>query len=139
MNDKIEQIISLIFMMRQLSNEKITKEKEGGLSFLQVVSLRYIKEKKPLMKEVADFLAITPPSATSIIKTLSEVKLIDRLAEKRDRRIVRIIITKKGEKILEKWQKKIAISIRERLEKLNKKEQDSLVQLLTKLSKISNK
>jgi DNA-binding MarR family transcriptional regulator len=137
MNDRLGRIISLIFMMRQLSHEHIAKEKDNSFSFLQFITLRYIKEKKPLMKEVAEFLAITPPSATSLIKTLSEVGLIKRLAEKNDRRIVRIVITKKGERGLDKWQKKIAGNMRKRLESLDKGEQDNLVQILTKLSKIS--
>jgi len=137
MADKLQEIISLIFMMRQLSHENISKKNEN-FSFLQFITLRFIKDKKPLMKEVADFLAITPPSATSLVKTLSEAGLVSRLAEKDDRRIVRIVITKKGEDILNKWQKKVADNMRQRLEQLSQKEQDDLMKILTKLSKISN-
>jgi len=138
MADKLEQIISLIFMVRQLSHENMLDEKDKNFSFLQFITLRHIKDKKPLMKEVADFLAVTPPSATSIINTLTEAELVNRLTEATDRRIVRIVITKKGEKSLEKWQKKIAGNMRKRLEKLNKSEQENLAGILTKLTTISN-
>jgi len=138
MADKLEQIISLIFMMRQLSHENMLDEKNKNFSFLQFITLRYIREKKPLMKGVAGFLAITPPSATSLINTLAGTGLIDRQTDKSDRRIVRIAITKKGEQSLEKWQKKIANNMRKRLEKLNKSEQDNLAKILTKLTTISN-
>jgi DNA-binding MarR family transcriptional regulator len=138
MADKLEQIISLIFLMKQMSHENMLDEKNRNFSFLQFITLRYIKEKKPLMKELADFLAIKAPSATSLINTLSEADLVNRLAEAKDRRVVRIAVTKKGEKSLEKWQKKIAGNMRKRLEKLNKSEQESLAGILTKLTKISN-
>lgn len=138
MADKLEQIISLIFRMKQLTHENMQAEKDRNFSFLQFIALRFIKEKKPLMKEVADFLAITPPSATSIINTLTEAGLVNRLTEKTDRRIVRIAITKKGENSLEKWHKKIAGNMRKRLEKLNKSEQENLASILTKLATISN-
>ena len=130
----MEQIISLIFMMRQLSFGDMANKEDKDFSFLHFAILRYIKEKKPLMKEVADFLAITPPSATSLIKTLTEEKLVSRLAEKEDRRIVRIVITRHGENKLKKWQKEIAKKMQKRLEKLNKSEQASLVRILTKVS-----
>ena len=138
MADKLEQIISLIFMMRQMSHENMLAEKDKNFSFLQFITLRYIKEKKPLMKELADFLAITPPSATSLINTMAEAELVSRLAEANDRRIVRIAITKKGESSLEKWQKKVVNNMRKRLEKLNKGEQENLAGILTKLTTISN-
>src|SRR5665647_664772 len=106
MSDKLEEIIALIFMMRRLSHDNMQSEKDKQLSFLHFITLRHIKEKKPLMKEMADFLAITPPSATSLINTLAEDGLVSRLAEEGDLRIVRRAITKKGEGNLEQWQKK---------------------------------
>lgn len=138
MADKLEQIISLIFRMKQLSHENMQTEKEKNFSFLQFVALRFIREKKPLMKEVADFLAVTPPSATSLMNTLSDAGLVRRLADENDRRIVRIAITKKGESSLEEWQKKIANNMRKRLEKLSKQEQENLASILTKLTTIYN-
>ena len=138
MADKLEQIISLIFAVRQLSHENMQTEKDKNFSFLQFITLRYIKDKKPLMKELADFLAITPPSATSLINNMTEAGLVSRLAEAQDRRIVRIAITKKGEGSLEKWQAKIISNMRKRLEKLNKTEQESLAKILTKIAAISN-
>lgn len=134
----MDYIISLIFMMRQLSHEHMVNEKGGGFSFLQFITLRYIKEKKPLMKDVAEFLAITPPSATSLINTLAEAGMVNRLVEAKDRRIVRIIITKKGEKSLLKWQEKIAGNMRKRLETLNKGDHEDLARILIKLSKVFN-
>ena len=124
--------------MRQLSHESMQNEREGCFSFLQLVTLRHIKEKNPLMKDVADFLAITPPSATSLVNILTEAGLVSRSTDGSDRRIVRLAITEKGEENLEQWHKKISSHMRKRLEVLDKKEQDDLVRILTKLSKISN-
>lgn len=137
MSDKLEQIVSLVFTMRQISNSNFSNEKCKEFSVLHYIALRYIQEKKPLMKELAEFLAITPPSATSLINTLSGAGLAKRVEEKNDRRIVRLFITKKGEENLKKKQEIIAHNMRKRLECLNKKEREDLIKILTKLSKNS--
>ncbi len=130
--DKISQIISLMFTTRRLMHEKIS-EKTGSFSPLQFIALKYIKEKKPLMKELADFLSVTPPSATSLIDTLTRSGLIKRQSDPNDRRIVRIAITKKGEEHINKGIEESSRQMRKSLKKLSGKEQDELINILKKI------
>ncbi len=133
-NDKISQIISLMFTTRRLMHERISGDKtKSGFSLLQFIALKYIREKRPLMKELADFLSITPPSATSLIDTLIKAGLINRQSDPDDRRIVRIGITKKGEAYIKRGIDKASEHMRESLKKLSVKEQDELINILNKI------
>jgi DNA-binding MarR family transcriptional regulator len=138
MRDRINQIVSLIFTMRQLVQEQTVPKKGKGFSFLQFNTLRYIKERRPLMKDLADYLMITPPSATSIIDTLAESGNVDRIRDPEDRRIVRIVITKRGEDHLKKFTNKMVERMRKNLKSLTKNEQDSLAEILSKIIKANN-
>jgi DNA-binding MarR family transcriptional regulator len=138
MRDRINQIISLIFTMRQLIQEQTVPKKGKGFSFLQFNTLRYIKERRPLMKDLADYLMITPPSATSIIDTLTESGAVDRMRDPEDRRIVRIVITRKGEEQLKKFTNKMVEKMRKNLKSLTQQEQQSLSDILSKIIKAND-
>ncbi|MFA5871628.1 MAG: MarR family transcriptional regulator [Parcubacteria group bacterium] len=138
MRNRINQIISLIFTMRQLVQEQTTPKKGKGFSFLQFNTLRYIKERRPLMKDLADYLMITPPSATSIIDTLAESGSVERMRDPEDRRIVRIVITKKGEEQLKKFTNKMVDRMRKNLKSLTKNEQQALADILSKIIEVNN-
>jgi len=133
------QLISLIFTATRIIQEKI-KNKGTSRFFcspLKMETLRFIKKQgNPLMKEVAEYLCITPPSATSIIDHLVESNFIARQVDKKDRRTVRLVITPKGEKILKQSLDQKIKHLEQILSKLNPKEQDNLIKILKKLSNI---
>ncbi len=131
--DKTSEIISLIFLTRRFFHEQMADGSRKTFSFLQYKTLQHIKEKKPLMKEIADFWGITPPSATSLMDKLIESEMIKRVPDNKDRRIVRIVITKKGEKHLKKGEAEITRKLKEKLKLLSCSEQENLVEILSKL------
>lgn len=140
-NTNIEQLISAIFSTSRLIREH-TENREGldPFSFFQLETLRYVAEKNnPSMKNIADYLCITPPSATSLINRLVKAKQIERTKDKCDRRLVRLVITPKGEKTLESGFKKIVKQMRKVLSCLSKKERVDLIAILQKLSQPYNK
>jgi DNA-binding MarR family transcriptional regulator len=115
-------------------HEQKEPNKGKNCSFLHLISLKYIHENKPLMKDLADFLGIAPPSATSLVNTLAKSELVIREADKGDRRNVRIVISKKGEKFLEAHKKSMAEKMRENLSKLSEVEQKQLEKILEKIN-----
>ena len=137
--DQISQIISLIFNMRQIMHEKMAKNNECQTSFLQIVTLKYIKDNKPLMKDVADFLSITPPSATSLIDNLIGSGMIVRKSNPSDRRMVRVEITKKGTSFIKNHMGEIAKKMRKGLSALTAKEQEQLSRILAKITEAYKK
>ena len=133
-NDQISRIVSLIFTVRHLTHEKAIEKNNKNISSLQLITLRFIEYKKPTMKEVADYLTITAPSATSLVSNLAKDELVKREEEKGDRRIVRIVITQKGERHLKKGMEVLSQKIRKNLEALSQKEQEELAKILGKLA-----
>ena len=133
-NRSIEQIISLVFMIRKIMHGNLSQRKKQDVSFLQLVMLHYIKENSPLMKELAEFLKVAPSSATSFVNTLKRKKLVERKPEKKDRRIVRIILSPQGKKYIKTGKSQAIQVMKKGLIKLNQKEQIYLVKILKKIT-----
>lgn len=131
--NNVDQLITLIFNIRQVLHEKMAEKSSCQISLLQLIALKYIQAKKPLMKDIAGYLSITPPSATSLINNLLKSKLITRVADKKDRRIVRIEITKQGSLFIKKHMSAMSNRMRKGLESLTLKEQEQMSKILTKL------
>jgi DNA-binding MarR family transcriptional regulator len=135
-NNRIENIVSLVFSTRRILHEqKDFGSEKTDCSFLHIVTLIYIKEHKPLMKDIADFLGIAPPSATSLVNNLAKGGLVKRQTELKDRRIVRIILTKKGEQYWLSHKEKHLNKLRMKLERLTIQEQDQFIKILEKIIK----
>jgi MarR family 2-MHQ and catechol resistance regulon transcriptional repressor len=131
-----EQITSLFFSVsRTLKSKLDLKNPIFQLPLAHTETLRLIREKKRVaMKEVAGFLAITPPSATALINHLVKVGYVARASDKVDRRAVHLTLTKKGEAIMLKSLNKHCEIFISMLKKLNAKEQSQLLNILKKLT-----
>jgi DNA-binding MarR family transcriptional regulator len=134
MSSRIDKIVSLIFATRKMISEQKEPHKGKNCSFLHLVTLSFVREHKPLMKEIADFLGVAPPSATSLVNTLAKSELIYREADKNDRRNVKIMISKKGEKFLEAHKSVMAEKMRTNLKRLLPAEQEQLEKILEKIN-----
>ena len=137
----VEQLISMIFAASRLIQERAQhREKINPFSFLKLETLRYVAEKgDPSMKDVADYLCITPPSATSLINSLVKTKQLERMHDAGDRRLVRLVITPKGKTALATGFKKIMTRMRRLLSKLGAKERNDLFKILEKLGHANQK
>ena len=140
-NPNIIQLISLMSASRRHIRERFNNNR--GLdptTFTQVETLQFIMEQKePKMKDIADSLNITPPSATSIINNLARAKMIERKTSDKDRRTVRLVITDKGKKYVTKCFKELAKEMEKNLIELNPTEQKQLLALHYKMFNVKNK
>jgi len=132
---KNDEIISLIFKATGLIREQTAgHEKVNPLTIARVKILAIVLEKKnPTMKEIADALFITSPSATSAIDPLVCEGQLKRTSDSEDRRIVRLEITEKGKKIYKEGFKKMKEKMSEVLDKLDDKDKESFAKLLNKI------
>lgn len=137
MYKQTDKIASLIFAIRRQIEERVYRQKKMPLSLVQIIALRYLESRVKMtsMKNLADFLGITPPSATAIANGLTKLNLIERLADKKDRRIVCLKITKRGKYVLRKTFIKMLSQLKKEFKVLSKNEQQSLVKILEKISK----
>src|ERR1700685_3368005 len=92
------ELTSLFFTTRQIIKQQLPKSGNSDPNtWLRFETLRFIAEtNNPTMRDVARYLSVKAPSATSLISHLAKSGLIERKGEKGDKRIVRISLTKLG-------------------------------------------
>jgi DNA-binding MarR family transcriptional regulator len=136
-NKTSEEIIALIFSIgRSIRRQTGSPQEVCFLSILQMETLRYIREnKKVLMKDLAEYLHITPPSTTSIVEDLFKRGLVKRLSDKKDRRIIKISLTTRGKKLLENSLQRKLKEFRKKIEVLSSDEKKSLLKILRKIER----
>lgn len=133
MND-IDEFIDLIFVINRLTKEGLENEK-GSPSYIQLQALSFIShQKKPIIKNLAEYLNITAPSATFLINNLIKLELVNRLHNTQDKRMVHLVISKKGKKELAKSFLKSKKHLYKKLSLLSARERKSFILILKKIS-----
>lgn len=127
-----KNIVRELFALVQLLREQVkAKQHSPALSVVQLQALSFIyKTKNPLMHEVADFLAVRPPSATSLVNTLIRHALVARTFDKRDRRVVRLHLTALGTRLLNTRYQAVTSAFTQKIKILSKAEQATFARLL---------
>lgn len=93
-------LVSLMFAMGRRMKQEMYRE-AGMPSMLHFETLRYIDEEgKPTMSDVAGYLRVSAPSATTLIDTLIDDGIVTRAEDPNDRRRVRLALSAKGKKFL---------------------------------------
>jgi DNA-binding MarR family transcriptional regulator len=100
----IEDLVSHIFIMGRVMRDKMHKHIGAGqCTMIEFETLKYVKDAgKPHMRDVAKTFHVTPPAATLMIDGLVKNKLLARVLDPNDRRSVRVAITPKGKKLLDR-------------------------------------
>lgn len=106
------------------------------LSFMQGVILSLLYEKKQLkMHEVAQAMNFTLPAATKTIKKLHQLRMVKRIYDKKDRRLVYVSLTPQGARVAKKMgavkEKMISLVF----SKLSDKERAQYLKIIRKLKK----
>lgn len=131
------QLASLIFVVgRRLREEFHTIAKQAPCSFLDLQTLRHIKENRnPSMRDVAAHFMVTPPAATLLVDGLVRHGFIARVADKRDRRTVRLKMTAKGDTLLAKHERRATNLLESLFSELTPAERTQFAALLKKIAK----
>jgi DNA-binding MarR family transcriptional regulator len=100
----IARAISLFFAVRGIIRTKLAKGKKlDPTTWLCIETMKFIHDHdQPKMKDIADYLSITAPSATSLIGGLVQSGYVVSVADSHDRRALRLMLTKKGNTELER-------------------------------------
>lgn len=109
------KLVEVIFKISRFMKGNMSYSSElNSLSLLQIQALSFIKNKQNAqMREIADQFKIEMPTATVLIDKLCKMDLAERQEDKDDRRLVRIVLTKQGLRLLEK-------ALTERTKKIDK-------------------
>lgn len=104
------RLVPLLFALGRRMKQELASEDLGAQSWLHLETLRFIAENgAPQMSEIAEYLKVTPPTATALIEALVQERYLARARDTKDRRRVLLSVTKKGETRL-----KEAVASRER-------------------------
>lgn len=135
----LDQLITRLFAAHKLMRQQNKPQQRTAVdpsSMIQMHVLYYLSEHaESTMKDVARYLGITPPSATSLINGLVKAHDLQRTADAHDRRKIHLSVTKKGTQRLKKGLCQVQTKIRGLLMRLNASEQEQLIKIIEKLSR----
>lgn len=98
----IERAISLFFAVRGAVRTKLAQGRRlDPYAWLHIETMLYIRDNAGTsMKDLAAYLSITAPSATSLVSALAKDGLVVRRIDRNDRRTTALSLTKKGKTLL---------------------------------------
>ena len=135
-----EQIISHIFSLGRFVREHAGGEKGekiGNPSFIHLEIMKRIDDSGGLpMTDLAEYLCIKAPSVTYLVEDLVKDNFARRLHNTQDRRIVKIVLTQKGQKILKRLYPHRADTFRKVLRQLGALEQKKFAKTLERINEI---
>lgn len=127
----IDQLPPLLMEMARMMRKKLVCDSETKFNPLQFHALMVVREHDGItMKEFADALRVTSPSATSFADRLVKLKWIRRKQDPGNRKLVRLEITPAGNDMIACAMTHHAAVMRDIFSRLSDKDQRELVRIL---------
>ncbi len=105
-----------------------------GLSKLELLALESVsKQNEIMMSQLANGLGITLSTATGIVDRLIDKKLVRRERNHGDRRVVKVLLTQKGERAALDHLEKKKEAINKMMSVLSVKEQEDFISIWQKI------
>ena len=121
----------LLFLRRNIIEGMRKEGLKHDMTFSQMEVLHFIgPSNKVTMKNIADHLKITPPSATEIIAEMEKRGLVKRKKDKKDRRVVFITSSDTAKKLFISSLKKKQIILNKMISKLSEIDQKNLERII---------
>ncbi len=142
MNDEINsEIIEAMSRVIRIMKHNISfQSRRLHITMLQIEALWCIKKKEHAhMGDIAENFSITMPTASSLVDKLITTRLAKRASDKKDRRIVRISLTREGERLLKEVSKQRKNKINKLLSYLSDVDKKELLRILKKIVEKSKK
>ena len=135
-----EDLFELLFQLSKNIKDKMNYFSEvGNITIPQFMALSFIKREKSVqMKEIAEHFSIEMPTATSLLNKLAKQSLIVRKTKKTDRRVVRISLNTKGEKLLSFLKKIQEENMKTMLNYLSNQQKEEMLNILQTILNQSN-
>lgn len=110
-----------------------------GIAHMMVLKVLSVREKPPIIADLAKELSISASMMTHIIDKIESAKLIHRTRDESDRRIVRVEITEEGKSLVNKLDAEARERIVLFLKNLNENDQNEFINAMNVLITITNK
>ncbi|HVU75351.1 MAG TPA: MarR family winged helix-turn-helix transcriptional regulator [Candidatus Paceibacterota bacterium] len=134
-HEHYKRLPMLFFVTRQLMRSKVRSAgKTDPNAWMRLETMRFIASVHgATMRDVAQYLRITAPSATSLTAGLIRRKLLKRERDKKDKRIVRLSLAPEGKKLLAAYERSSHALMHEVFSKLDEHDIRELVRILSTL------
>ncbi len=131
-----KDLVYSILQAGQIWRERARAESNlTDCSFLHLHTLHYLETNGAAsMKDVANFLHITPPSATSLVNSLVRRGFLSRVNNESDRRVVKLALTKTGRSLLQNSFKRMLALVEKNINRLSETEKKTLLAIIKKIS-----
>ena len=107
-------------------------DREHGINFQQIFGLSIVAEHEGLtMKELADQLHVTSPTATVFVQRLVRLGWIKRHADRTNRKLVRLRLTPKGRALLNRMMRARRAMLQKVIAALSPKDQRDYTRILS--------
>lgn len=133
MNFKKEELITEVF---DLGRNISAKQLNSDLTMVQLRTVIFV-ERQGIVKptEIAKKFSITPASVTSQIDKLVEQGWLERKYNQDDKRVIEVVLTQKGKSRVGKLKEELVNNCSWIFKTLDKQEQDTLFDLVSRLNK----
>jgi DNA-binding MarR family transcriptional regulator len=137
LNERVKKLTAYLLAFRKLQDQSDSAflASLGGLNLPQLNVLNAIGDTEPCtMGDIAKRVSLSLSSVTLIVDKLVKLKLVVRVRSKTDRRIVYAKLTPEGQQIYQVQIEHLDLIGNKLLSALTSVEQDTLLQLLHKLT-----
>jgi DNA-binding MarR family transcriptional regulator len=133
--DIFDQIMGSALGISRFLRQRMSGLDDCEANMLQIHALLYMRDHEGMtMKQLAEHLKITSPSATSFVNRLVKLKWVERVTDPENRKLVRLRVSNQGNAMLQASMKQRKESMRNVLSLLSPADQESLARILTHLS-----
>ncbi len=130
----IDSLVHSVYELGRVMRRRMMTCDTGEIHMGQIHALFLIQEKPGItMKEVADGLRVSSPSATSFVDRLVKLGYVERIHDEENRRLVRLTMSPSGAKFLKEKMAQRREIFAEILGTLSPADQEALLQILRKV------
>ncbi len=131
----IERLFNTMLQLGKLVSQQAQESHmQRTATMLQFSALHFLKEQPNVtVSDLAQFLQLSRSSATQLIERLVKSGFVQRVNDKKDRRITRLVITKLGEKEFIMLKGKLMKKMQKVFSKIPEKDIKELIRIHTNL------
>lgn len=135
MKDPTLELVEVMFQISRLMKQQMSFTTDLlSLSALQVQTLVFLSQHEEVtMSDIAQYFGIELPSSTSLLNKLVNLKLAQRTADSKDRRLVRLALTEAGKNLLDQATRARKKKLKKFLSYLSPKEKTDMLAILSTL------
>lgn len=130
-----DSIIDLAFRLSRIMRQRMFKMRSHSqLNLMQLHTLGWIAESRGVtMKDLAEHLKVSSPSATVFVNRLVIMGLLERYEDPRNRKLVRLKISRKGQALCRQHMQKAQGALRNIFSIISPSDQRELARILDDL------